>query len=225
MVGKKQLLSKQSWRWYHKLANWCYRVLCVSLQSIMMSPRRFISVALGSDLRWLSSHQHPLRLQNACMLGTEVVPYPLLCAECYHSSATFKAGHNRWSKIGRKKAIVDLKRSSAIQRYRNQIVTAIRSGKSSDADANVRLASVIDRAKSARISKASIEGAIAHATSKQAGGEVIMYEGRADDGYMLLIEVMTDNKNRTRPMLKKCLKDNGWVCRFVCAVCYQGLID
>lgn len=146
--------------------------------------------------------------------GSKVIPTSLLYARDYHSSLICEAGHNRWSKIGRKKAIADIKRSTVIQKFRNQIVTAVRTGKSADVDSNARLASVIDRAKDAGISKTSIEAAIAHAGTKEAGGEVIVYEGRSDDGYMLLIEVMTVNKNRTRPVLRKCLKDHGWV--FIC---------
>ena len=105
--------------------------------------------------------------------------------------------------------MVDLKRSNVIQKFRNQIATAIRLGKSADPDSNVGLASAIARAKRAGLSKASIDGAVVHATAKQEGGELVVYEGRADDGYMLIIEVLTANKNRTRPILRKWLKDNG----------------
>lgn len=181
----------------------------VPLQSMMASPGRLVSVLLRTDICWFRSIQTPLQAQNTSASRTEVVPASLVCAKFYHYSPLLEAGHNRWSKIGRKKAIVDLKRSNVIQKYRNQIINAIRAGKSSDVDANIRLASVIGRAKDAGISKSSVDGAIAHATTKHESGEVIVYEGRADDGYMILIEVMTDNKNRTRPILKKCLKDHG----------------
>ena len=130
-------------------------------------------------------------------------------SKCLHTSPFSRAGHNRWSKIGRKKAIVDLEKSKIIHKYRNQIFSIIRAGGGPDPDTNIRLASAIDRAKDAGLSKTSIEGAIAHATSKQAGGEAVIYEGRSESGYMLIIEVMTDNKKRTRPVLRKFLMDHG----------------
>lgn len=162
----------------------------------MMTARMLLSMVLGTDCSCL-----PLQ-RKVAMAAT------VLCAKHVHDSSASLAGHNRWSKIGRKKAVVDLEKSKVIQKYSKQIVSIIRSGGGADIDANVQLASVIERAKDAGLSKASINAAISNATSKQVDGEMAVYEGRAEDGYMLVIEVMTDNKNRTRPFLRKFLQDN-----------------
>jgi transcriptional/translational regulatory protein YebC/TACO1 len=81
-------------------------------------------------------------------------------------------------------------------------------GKNANPELNPGLASALVKAKEAGLSKTSIDGAVAHATAKQDSGEVVIFEGRSSDGYMLIIEAMTENKNRTRPVLRKWLKDN-----------------
>ena len=86
---------------------------------------------------------------------------------------------------------------------------AVRYGKSTDPNLNPGLASALTKAKEAGLSKANIDGAISQAAAKHEGGELIVYEGRASSGYMLIIEAMTVNKNRTRPALRKWLKDHG----------------
>lgn len=98
-----------------------------------------------------------------------------------------------------------MERSKVIQKFHSLIVNAIRTGGGPDPDLNVRLASAIGRAKDAGISKTSVESAIRQASSKQECGELVLYEGRSDAGYVLVIETMTSNKNRTRPELKKFL--------------------
>ena len=123
-----------------------------------------------------------------------------------HTTPSRYAGHNRWSKIHRKKAIADMEKSKTIQKCVNLIINAIRTGGgSTDPDLNVRLASAIEQAKTAGVSKANVENAIRRATSKQDCGELAVFEGRGDTGYMLVIETITDNRNRTRPNLRTLL--------------------
>lgn len=126
-----------------------------------------------------------------------------------HSSVSHEAGHNKWSKIHRKKAVADLERSKVIQKCINRITSAIRTGGGPDPEMNVGLASMIEQAKNEGVTKANIETAIRQATSKQADGELFVYEGRSEAGYMLVIEVMTDNNNRTRPIIKTFLTKHG----------------
>lgn len=168
----------------------------------------FISKELFSKVSIIST-------ANSILLSHQVNNAALIAhnssSKCLHISPISRAGHNRWSKIGRKKAVVDLEKSKVIHKYRNQIASIIRAGGGSDPDTNIRLASAIDRAKDAGLSKSSIEGAVAHATSKHAVGEAVIYEGRSESGYMLIMEVMTDNKKRTRPILRKFLMDHGCV--------------
>ena len=130
-------------------------------------------------------------------------------AHLIHTSHSCGAGHNKWSKIHRRKAVADLERSKMIQKYISRIMTAIRTGGGPDPENNVRLASVITQAKSEGVTKTNIETAIRQATSKQESGELFVYEARADAGYMLVIEVMTDKNSRTRPIIKNFLIKHG----------------
>lgn len=126
-----------------------------------------------------------------------------------HCSASFGAGHNKWSKIHRKKAVADLERSKIIQKFISRITTAIRTGGGPDPEINIRLASLIQQAKSEGVTKVNIETAIRQASSKTAGGELYVYEARADSGYMLVIEVLTDKNSRTRPIIRNFLLKHG----------------
>lgn len=130
-----------------------------------------------------------------------------------HSTACSLAGHNKWSKIKRKKAIADLERAKIITKYTAQITTAVRLG-GSDADTNLRLASLLSTARAAGMAKANIESAVKAGSSRQqasgsAAAEFIMYEGRGAPGYYLLIETLTNNRLRTRPELRTILEKNG----------------
>lgn len=128
---------------------------------------------------------------------------------CVHSSPITEAGHNRWSKIHRKKAVADMERSKLISKYRNQIISSIRSGGGPDPSSNIRLSSLISQAKDAGVSKANVDAFINQAISKQENGELVVYEGRNQAGFLLVIEVLTDNKKRTRPNLKIFLSKHG----------------
>ena len=132
-------------------------------------------------------------------------------SQSIHSSPDFQAGHNRWSKIHRKKAVADLEKSKTIHKYQNRITSVIRTGGGSDLNSNVRLASLITQAKNAGLSKTNIDSAIRSAASRQEKGELVVYEGRAQQGYSLVIEVLTDNKKRTRPNLRLFLSKHGSV--------------
>jgi len=109
------------------------------------------------------------------------------------------SGHSKWSTIKRKKAVTDAKRGNLFTRLAREIVVAAREG-GGDPETNVGLRLAMDRAKSANMPKENIERAIRRGTGEDKEGarfEQIMYEGYAAHGVALMIEVLTDNRNRT----------------------------
>ncbi len=109
------------------------------------------------------------------------------------------SGHSKWSTIKRKKAATDAKRGNLFTRLAREIGVAAREG-GGDPETNVGLRLAVDRAKSANMPKDNIERAIRRGTGEDKEGaryEQIMYEGYAAHGVALMIEVLTDNRNRT----------------------------
>ncbi len=109
------------------------------------------------------------------------------------------SGHSKWSTIKRKKAATDAKRGSLFTRLAREIAVAAREG-GGDPETNVGLRLAVDRAKSANMPKDNIERAIQRGTGEDKAGarfEQIMYEGYAAHGVALMIDVLTDNRNRT----------------------------
>ncbi len=116
------------------------------------------------------------------------------------------SGHSKWSTIKRKKAAEDAKRGRIFTRLTREIVVSAREG-GGDPDTNVSLRLAIDRAKDANMPKDNIERAIARATGQIEGVaiEEIIYEGYAPYGVALLIDVVTDNRNRSISEIKHAL--------------------
>ena len=109
------------------------------------------------------------------------------------------SGHSKWSTIKRKKAATDAKRGNLFTRLAREIAVAAREG-GGDAETNVSLRLAVDRAKSNNMPKENIERAVRRGTGGDKEGarfEQIMYEGYAPHGVALMIEVVTDNRNRT----------------------------
>ncbi|MCZ6785021.1 MAG: YebC/PmpR family DNA-binding transcriptional regulator [Proteobacteria bacterium] len=108
------------------------------------------------------------------------------------------SGHSKWSTIKRKKGAADAKRGKIFTKLIRELQTAARIG-GGDRDANPRLRLSIDKAKSANMPKDNIERAI----QKGIGGgeaeayEEVVYEGYGPGGTAILVEALTDNKNRT----------------------------
>lgn len=118
------------------------------------------------------------------------------------------SGHSKWATTKRQKAIVDAKRGAAFTKIGNQIAIAARGG--TDPLTNSALAMVIEKAKQANMPKANIEKAIARVADKSAAQlEEIIYEGYGPNGIGFVIEVATDNRNRTLPEVKTALTKNG----------------
>lgn len=107
------------------------------------------------------------------------------------------SGHSKWSTIKHKKAATDAKRGKIFTRLTKELTVAAREG-GGDVEMNVRLRLAIEKAKTANMPKDNIDRAIKRGTGELDGGELeeILYEGYAPHGIGVLIEVVTDNRNR-----------------------------
>lgn len=118
------------------------------------------------------------------------------------------AGHNKWSKIKRDKGVNDAKRGAVFTRIGNMIAIAAKSG--TDPAMNPALALAIEKAKQANMPKDNIQRSIDRAADKNAAQlEEITYEGYGPGGVGIIIEVATDNRNRTYPEVRTALTKNG----------------
>lgn len=108
------------------------------------------------------------------------------------------AGHNKWSKIKRQKAVQDARRSKVWARLTRDIMIAAREG-GGDPGMNPRLGLAVDKAKTENMPKENIERAIKRGTGEIEGAdyEEVVYEGYAPGGVAILVEALTDNTNRT----------------------------
>ncbi len=120
------------------------------------------------------------------------------------------SGHSKWSTIKRKKAAADAKRGKIFTRLAREITIAAREG-GSDEEANFRLRLAIDKAKAANMPKDNIERAVLRGTGggKEDTLEEVTYEGYAPHGVALLVQVLTDNRNRTVAELRHVFRKQG----------------
>jgi YebC/PmpR family DNA-binding regulatory protein len=107
------------------------------------------------------------------------------------------SGHSKWAKIKRKKGEADVKRGAIFTKIGREIQIAAREG--GDPDTNFRLRLILEKAREANMPKENIERAIKRGTGddKSAILEEIMYEAYGPHGVAFLIEVLTDNRNRS----------------------------
>jgi YebC/PmpR family DNA-binding regulatory protein len=118
------------------------------------------------------------------------------------------SGHSKWSTIKRQKEANDAKRGALFTKLGNQIAVAARGG--SDPATNSALAMIIDKAKKSGMPMANIERSIQRSADKSAAQlEQAMYEGYGPGGVAVLVEVATDNKNRTLPEVRLAFTKNG----------------
>lgn len=118
------------------------------------------------------------------------------------------SGHSKWATTKRQKAVVDAKRGALFTKIGNQIAIAARSG--TDPAMNPSLAMVLEKARLANMPKANIERAIARVADKSAATLIEeTYEGYGPGGVGIIIEVATDNKNRTMPEVRHTLDKCG----------------
>lgn len=132
------------------------------------------------------------------------------------------SGHSKWSTIKHKKAAMDAKRGQLFTRLGREITIAARQG-GGNPEANFALRLAIDRAKAANMPKENIERAIKRGTGELKGEELyqVMYEGYAPNGVALLIQAVTDNKNRTVAEIRRVLTRQGGSLADAGAVAWQ----
>jgi YebC/PmpR family DNA-binding regulatory protein len=109
------------------------------------------------------------------------------------------SGHNKWSTIKRKKGAEDAKRGQVFTRLAREIALVARES-GGDLETNVRLRLAVDRARAQNMPKDSIDRAIKRGTGEAKDGmaiEEVMYEGYGPNGVAILIECVTENRNRT----------------------------
>ena len=114
------------------------------------------------------------------------------------------AGHSHWAGIKHKKAIVDAKRGKLFSRLAKEVVIAARQG-GGNPDANLALRAAVDRAKSFNMPNSNIDRAIKSGTGELPGVtyERVVYEGYGPGGIAVLLDILTDNRNRTAAELRK----------------------
>lgn len=121
------------------------------------------------------------------------------------------AGHSKWANIKRQKARVDAVKGKTFTQLSRAIIVAARSGVS-DPAGNFQLRTAIEKAKAAGIPNENIDRAIAKGAGTFDGGkplEAVRYEGYGPGGVAILIEALTDNRNRTAADLRMAFSKNG----------------
>lgn len=120
------------------------------------------------------------------------------------------SGHSKWSTIKRKKGVADQKRGKIFSKISKIITIAARDG-GGDPSSNFKLRLAMDKARSVNMPQDNIERAIKKGTGELAGGsqiENVTYEAYGPGGIAIMIDTITDNKNRTVSELKKILSDH-----------------
>jgi YebC/PmpR family DNA-binding regulatory protein len=121
------------------------------------------------------------------------------------------SGHSKWATTKRKKAIIDSKRGKLFTKYIREIIVAARDG-GGDTNTNARLRTVVEKAKAINMPADNIKRAIQKGTGDLEGAnyEEVVYEGYGPGGCAVIVEVLTDNKNRAAAEVRNIFtKNNG----------------
>ncbi|WP_164668494.1 YebC/PmpR family DNA-binding transcriptional regulator [Virgibacillus doumboii] len=120
------------------------------------------------------------------------------------------AGHSKWKNIQRRKNAQDAKKGKIFMRHAKEIYTAAKEG-GGDPDTNPALRVAVDKAKGDNMPNDNIDRAIKKATGTLDGAsyEEITYEGYGPGGVAVIVQVLTDNKNRTAAEVRHAFKKNG----------------
>src|SRR6476660_4023247 len=119
------------------------------------------------------------------------------------------SGHSKWATIKHKKAALDAKRGKSFTRIIKEITIAARNG--GDPDGNPRLRTAILAAKAVSMPADNIKKAVMRGTGELEGGQIeeVMFEGYGPGGAAVVVEVATDNKNRTVSEIRHAFSKNG----------------
>jgi YebC/PmpR family DNA-binding regulatory protein len=125
--------------------------------------------------------------------------------------ATIMSGHSKWAQIRRSKGVNDARRGQLFTRLGREIVVAVREGGSADPNANFRLRMAVQRARDANMPLDNIERTIKRASGGTEGSnyEEITYEGYGPGGAAILVQALTDNRNRTVSEVRNAFNRNG----------------
>ena len=120
------------------------------------------------------------------------------------------AGHSHWAGIKHKKAAIDAKRGKLWSKLSRAIIVAAKLG-GADPDTNLKLRYAINDAKAVSMPKDNIERAIKKGAGEAGGDnyEEIIYEGHGPGGVAVMVEILTDNRNRTAPEIRKIFEKGG----------------
>ncbi|TET54141.1 MAG: YebC/PmpR family DNA-binding transcriptional regulator [Anaerolineales bacterium] len=132
------------------------------------------------------------------------------------------SGHSKWSTIKHKKAATDARRGKIFTRLAKEIAVSARES-GGDPNTNFGLRLAIDRAKAANMPKDNIERAVKRGTGELKGDELaeVTYEAYAPNGVALLVQVVTDNKNRSVADLRRTITRSGGTMAEAGAVSWQ----
>lgn len=133
------------------------------------------------------------------------------------------SGHSKWSTIKRQKGTKDQKRGQIFTKLSYSITIAVREGGGiTDPDSNFRLRLAIDEARAANMPKENIKRAIERASGKQGGDiEEVFYEGFGPGGFSVIVEALTDKRQRTIAEVKNVFEKNGGSMGVSGSVLYQ----
>ena len=119
------------------------------------------------------------------------------------------SGHSHWAGIKHRKAAQDAKKGVAFQKLIKDVIAAAKAG-GGDPNSNFRLKVAIDRARAGNVPVDNIERGIKRGTGELGGEmEVVLYEGYGPNGVAVMVEVMTDNRNRTAPEMRSLFTKTG----------------
>jgi YebC/PmpR family DNA-binding regulatory protein len=121
------------------------------------------------------------------------------------------SGHSKWHTIKHKKGALDAKRGKIFTKLIKEITVAARTGGSGDIDSNARLRKAVSDAKSQNMPNDTIDRAIKRGTGELEGAQYdeVVYEGYGPNGVAVMVEAMTDNRNRTVAEIRHIFSKNG----------------
>lgn len=122
------------------------------------------------------------------------------------------SGHSKWAQIKRKKGVTDTKRGQLFTRLARDITLAVREGGNADPEANFQLRLAIDKAHTSNMPKDNIERAVKRGSGESSEGaqlENVIYEGYGPGGAAILVQVLTDNRNRAASDVRRVFTRSG----------------